>query len=198
LAHEYATFAGGVATRHRIHLRADRLAAASLVQRVGLIAHELAHSSQYALAGGERGSSEQWLREGAADWVRFQVLEALGLVPPPNSMSRLRDVSQQRLPEQHWPNLLALSSHAQWVTARTTYGPTATYGQAVLAVHWLVERASTAALVDYFRRAARPLEAGPLFQAAFGMTREAFGAAWEAEREALAGGEPPGMCRHVP
>jgi hypothetical protein len=43
-----------------------------------LIAHELAHVSQIELAQGE-GRAEQWLAEGMAEWVAFNVLERLGL-----------------------------------------------------------------------------------------------------------------------
>ncbi|MGH2604929.1 MAG: hypothetical protein ACRDJ9_36730, partial [Dehalococcoidia bacterium] len=35
-------------------------------ERVRLLAHELTHSVQYVLAGGTRGASDQWLREGVA------------------------------------------------------------------------------------------------------------------------------------
>ena len=41
-----------------------------------LIAHELTHVSQFELAGGE-GRAEQWLAEGMAEHVAFQVLERL-------------------------------------------------------------------------------------------------------------------------
>jgi hypothetical protein len=43
-----------------------------------LIAHELAHVSQIELAQGE-GRAEQWLAEGMAEWIAFNVLERLGL-----------------------------------------------------------------------------------------------------------------------
>jgi hypothetical protein len=44
--------------------------------RVALLAHEMAHSFQYELGGGRRGTSDQWLREGFADWVAIGVLSA--------------------------------------------------------------------------------------------------------------------------
>jgi hypothetical protein len=186
-ARTHATFSWGVATRHSIHLRADRLGTTLLVRRVGLIAHELTHISQYALAGGDRGGSEQWLREGVADWVRFRVLEHFGLVPYATSISQLHAALRRQPADQGWPRLLALASHRQWVTARAAHGAIGTYGQAALAVHRLAEQAGAAAIVDYFRRAAHTRDAGALFQAAFGITREAFSAAWEAERERLVG-----------
>jgi hypothetical protein len=43
-----------------------------------LIAHELVHVSQIELAQGE-GRAEQWLAEGMAEWIAFNVLERLGL-----------------------------------------------------------------------------------------------------------------------
>jgi hypothetical protein len=43
-----------------------------------LITHELAHVAQIELAQGE-GRAEQWLAEGMAEWIAFNVLEKLGL-----------------------------------------------------------------------------------------------------------------------
>jgi hypothetical protein len=43
-----------------------------------VVAHELTHLAQYELSGGRRARSEQWLREGMADWVTSRVLERLG------------------------------------------------------------------------------------------------------------------------
>ena len=41
--------------------------------RVALLAHEFGHSLQYELGGGRRGTSDQWLREGFADWLSIRV-----------------------------------------------------------------------------------------------------------------------------
>ena len=47
--------------------------------RIRLIAHEVVHTLQYRLSGGARGASEQWLREGFAEWVACRVTARAGL-----------------------------------------------------------------------------------------------------------------------
>ena len=42
--------------------------------------HEVAHAAQYEWAGGHRGTSDQWLREGYADWVQAHVLDSMGVL----------------------------------------------------------------------------------------------------------------------
>ena len=45
--------------------------------------------------------------------------------------------------------------HAAWVAARNRLGSEATYGQAFLAVDWLIERHSSEALHEFLRRIGR-------------------------------------------
>ena len=72
-------FASGVAARAGILLRGDHLARMHLLARAGHFAHELAHVSQRKLADGGKAGAAMWILEGHADWVKFQVLELLGL-----------------------------------------------------------------------------------------------------------------------
>src|SRR5688572_7080969 len=46
--------------------------------RIALLAHELTHTIQYEWGGGVRGTSDQWLREGFAEWVEVEALVRLG------------------------------------------------------------------------------------------------------------------------
>src|SRR5688500_9553973 len=54
----------GVGAPGRVLLNAQVIEPVSWSERVRVLAHEFVHSLQYELAGGIRGNSEQWLREG--------------------------------------------------------------------------------------------------------------------------------------
>ncbi len=168
-AREQARFATGVGTARGIFLRSDRLAAAPLLVRAGIVAHELTHVSQYEMARGRRASSEQWLREGFADWVKFRTLDALSLRPYAESRRRVIEDVRGAGPVERLPVLGGLASHRQWMDARDGVGSAATYGQAFLATDWLVERRGHAAVLDYFRRFADRAAAADNFAAAFGL-----------------------------
>lgn len=180
-----ARFATGVGTAKGIFLRSDRLVAAPLLVRAGLIAHELTHMSQYELARGRRAGSEQWIREGFADWVKFRALDALSLRPYAESRRRVIEDVRSAGPVASLPALGGLASHRQWMDARDGAGSAATYGQAFLAADWLVERYGHAAVVDYFRRFADRDDAAGNFRAAFGLARGQFAAEFRARLPAL-------------
>jgi hypothetical protein len=171
-AKDQASFAVGVGTRYGIFLRADKLAGMSLANRVGVVAHELTHVSQFELAGGGRGAAEQWLREGVADWIRYRVIETLGLGA--YAESRQRVINGLRRSSRPFPGLRALSTNRQWTTAAMQYGSGGTYGPAFLATDWLVERFGREAVVTYFRRAGVLLDGDQAFREAFGLTLARF------------------------
>lgn len=168
LAKDQARFATGVGTAQGIFLRSDKLAAAPLVVRAGLFAHELTHMSQYELAGGRRASSEQWLREGFADWVRFRTLDILALRPYAESKRRVLEEVRRAAPVDRFPALGVLVTNRQWISARNELGGGATYGQAFLATDWLIERHGSARVIDYFRRFGRSDDRSRNFLAVFG------------------------------
>lgn len=169
VARDQARFAWGIGNDQGIFLRQDKLAGAPLAVRVGLVAHELTHVSQYELAGGRRGRSEQWLREGLADWVRCQVLQHFGLRSYAESRRRvLEDIRRQGSLER-FPELTTLGANQEWNTARAQHGTVGTYRQAFLAVDWLVERRGHEAVIDYFRRFGSLDDREGNFQAAFGV-----------------------------
>jgi hypothetical protein len=152
LAKDQARFATGVGTAEGIFIRSDRLVSAPLGVRVGLFAHELTHISQYGLAAGRRAGSEQWLREGFADWVRYQTLDLLGFRPYAESRRRVLDEVRRGPSVEQLPALGMLVTNRQWIRARNDLGGPATYGQAFLATDWLVDRYGSARVVEYFRR----------------------------------------------
>ena len=146
-------FAAGVATRVGIFLRGDYLAQMHLLARAALFAHELTHVSQRALAKNRRVRGDQWLREGHADWVKFRVLDLLGFRRFNESRDEVvRAVLRSTTPVRLFPHLDALASNTHWTAAMNRLGAPATYGQAFLAVDWLVARHGGDRVRDVFTR----------------------------------------------
>ena len=140
--------AAGLATRVGVFLRGDYLARTSFRRRVTVVAHELAHLSQQDLARHQDQSLPVWMLEGHADWVAYQVLDLLGLEPYAESRAGIvRSVARAVTPVDHFPELDTLADHESW--NRSVRSVPATYGQAFLAVEYLIERSSRAALVRF-------------------------------------------------
>lgn len=143
----------GVASPRGLFLREDRLGSMPLIERVELIAHELAHVSQMEMGRNGRGRAAQWVREGHADWVRFRILELLELRPYDESRDRMRrTVLRSSTPIRFFPSLIDLSRGDRWTEAHNRLGYAATYGQAFLAVDRLVERYGIGKLNEFLWR----------------------------------------------
>lgn len=173
-AKDQARFASAVGSYYGIFLREDKLATAPLLTRVGLVAHELTHVSQYELAGGQRGNSDQWLREGMAEWARFRVLEHFGLRSYADSKGRVLQEVRRVGSIEKFPSLTSLVTNREWTTTQNQSGRAATYAQAFLAFDLLVERRGSEAVLDYFRRFGRVNDRAANFQAAFGRPVDQF------------------------
>ena len=187
MARDQARFAVGVGTASGMFFRGDRLALVPRMERVGLFAHELTHVSQFELAGGRRGG-DQWIREGFADWIKYRTIEVLGMRTYADSRRQvLRQVARAGPPDG-LPALGVLVTNRQWVTARNELGGPATYGQAFLAVDWLVERTGRERVLDYFRRFARRDDRTGHFRDAFGMPPGLFAEEFRARLPALLAG----------
>jgi hypothetical protein len=110
-----------------------------------LLAHEFGHSLQYELGGGRRGTSDQWLREGFADWLSIRVLERLAIVTMAavrrERLRQLRSAGRSRT-----PSLADLVTFPQWVRAGEQHG-VQMYALSFLAVDQLLERHGVAAVV---------------------------------------------------
>lgn len=146
-------FATGVASRASIFLRGDHLSRMHLQARAGLFAHELTHVSQLKMAEGGRSRAAQWILEGHADWVKFQVLDLLGVRSYGTSRAEIvRSIVTSATPVKFFPDLQALAGNAGWTSARNQLGGPATYGQACLAVDWLIERYGSAKLLEFLGR----------------------------------------------
>ncbi|HXW05858.1 MAG TPA: hypothetical protein VD833_11540 [Vicinamibacterales bacterium] len=145
--------------------------------RLALLAHELGHSLQYELGGGTRGTSDQWLREGFADWLSIRVLERLDAA----SMSDARATRRRefRAAGRSAPRLDDLVTFRQWVAAGERQGPAA-YALAFLAVDFLLARHDVAPVVEYFGLFAASQDRMGNFRRAFGQDLESFQAEFEA------------------
>ena len=174
VARDQAAYAVGVGTAYGIFLRGDQLRAAPLALRAGVFAHELAHISQYELAGGGRGVSEQWLREGFADWVKYRTVDVLGIRRYGDSRNVMENAVRDAMAKGEFPDLDHLSANRDWMAHRRRAGSMATYGQAFLAVDQLVERVGHPTVVDYFRRAGASKDRDASFQASFNVLRAEF------------------------
>ena len=144
----------------------------STPQRVAMLAHELGHSFQYELGGGKRGASDQWLREGFAEWLSIRVIERLDGV----SMATIRRDRQRELRaagRSRTPRLGELVTFPEWVRASARYKETM-YALAFVAVDVLLERHGLPAVIDYFSRFASSDDRVANFRAAFGEDPEGF------------------------
>jgi hypothetical protein len=145
------------------------------IGRIAMLAHELGHSLQYELGGGQRGTSDQWLREGFAEWVSIRVLERL-------DAASMIEIRRQRLRQlqaagrSKVPPLASLITFPQWVEVSARSDGT-TYFLSFLAVDFLLERHGVPAVVAYFKRFSSSQDRVANFRAAFGEDLDRFEAA---------------------
>jgi hypothetical protein len=146
--------------------------------RIALLAHELTHTIQYEWGGGTRGTSEQWLREGFADWVEMETLVALGFTSREQARAtvirRLREAGIARSP----PALARMVTFPDWVTLVGQFGEEPLYGYAMIAAQLVLERHGLARTVGYFELFAGSSDRVGNFRRAFGEDLPAFEAAF--------------------
>ena len=138
-----------------------------------LLAHELAHTVQYRLAGGVRGTSEQWMREGFADYVACTITARLGF----GSFDRLREsvlAPLQDVPvDAHPAPLRDLRTFPEWIRAQTRYR-IPLYVQAYLAAELLIEDKGLEAMRGYFEASRPQTDPDANFSGVFGMRLDRF------------------------
>jgi hypothetical protein len=155
-AWDRARIVAAMASPHGLFLRGDLVNAMRLADKVGLIAHELAHVNQMEMRRGGRGAPAHWIREGHADWVKYQILELLGMRTYAESRDEVkRAILRSRTPIRFFPPLTELARGDGWTDAGIRLGSAATYGQSFLAVDWLVERYGIERLNEFNRRFSR-------------------------------------------
>lgn len=168
LAAQTASFAWGVGGHKKVLANESHLSRQGWPERIRFLAHELTHTIQYGLANGRRSTSDQWFREGFADWVSYRVLEALGLDTYARRRQTRIDQAWGARQRQTFPSLTEMVSFRDWTTLRITLGGEATYAQAFLAVDLLIERRGLPAVIKYFELFGRSNDRLANFEAAFG------------------------------
>jgi hypothetical protein len=164
---EIAAFAAGLARPGRVLLNAQAVRGRREWRR--LIAHEVTHVAQFALAGGD-GRADQWLAEGLAERVAFEVLERLGLDDLADRRKGAR-AGARRHPgfAAGRLDLAALGSPREFTLRHQRDGSVETYQLAFLMADHLLERFGLDAVLGYFRRC-RTLDRARAFEASFGLT----------------------------
>jgi hypothetical protein len=172
-AAELSDFAIGVGRRRQLLLN-DEGTDGHGREWLRLIAHELTHVTQIELTQGE-GRAAQWLAEGMAEWVAFNVLERLGI----DSVPRRRTIARQGI--RNYAALAAarldletLGSPRGFTVRHLRDGSLPTYQLAFLMADYLIERDGLGRVVAYFRSFADSQDRGRNFQAAFRQSVEQF------------------------
>jgi hypothetical protein len=151
--------------------------------RLAVLAHEVAHAAQYEWAGGQRGASDQWLREGFADWVQAHVLDALGVLPLDGILTRNSRFIARPNRRKQLPPLSQLVDFPEWVAVSNSEATDVLYPYAYVAADFLVRRHGRDAVIEYFRLFADSDDRLANFRRAFG---EEWGAFESALREHVA------------
>src|SRR6266850_3446523 len=168
---EIASFAAGLARPGRVllHARATR----GRLEWRRLIAHELTHVVQFNLAGGD-GRADQWLAEGLAERVAFEVLEQLGV----DSLADRREralVGARKHPgfANGRLDLAALGSPREFTLRHQRDGSLETYQLSFLMADYLVERDGLQTVLEYFRNC-RVMDRDRAFARTFGQPIQQF------------------------
>jgi hypothetical protein len=178
-AAELSEFAVGIGKRRQLLLN-DEGGTASGREWYRLIAHELAHVSQIEMAQGE-GRAEQWLAEGMAEWVAFNVLERLGL----DTVANRRYIATAGI-RNHAALLAArldletLGNPRGFTVRHLRDGSLPTYQLAFLMADYLIARDGFPRVVSYFRSFEKRQDRHANFRDTFGQSLEQF------EQEVLA------------
>ena len=157
-----------VGGHRRVLINDDGLRDTPWLVRIALIAHELTHTLQYEWSGGVRGTSDQWLREGFAEWVEVQALTRLGFTTPAGArntvLRRIRDAGGARA----FPPLTQMVTFPDWVALAQRFDQEAFYGHAWMATQLLIDRHGVAKVISYFERFAHSDDRLANFREAFG------------------------------
>lgn len=152
LAKSTARFAKSAVGGYIVHVNEQAISGSPWPERIELLAHELTHSVQLTLANRPGIARPQWLIEGSAEWLAFNVTADLKLDDMNKVRPRLADKVRELRRKDQLPQLTKLDSFSQWVTARGNYSFDGTYSLAFLATDFLVAQHSFARVADFFRR----------------------------------------------
>jgi hypothetical protein len=142
--------------------------------RIAVLSHEVAHAAQYELSGGRRSTSDQWLREGYADWVQAHVLDSMGVLTRDGILTRNSRFISRPGSREALPPLSELVGFSEWVAISNSPASDLLYPYAYVATDFLIRRHSAAAAINYFRLFADSGDRLANFNQAFGEEWSAF------------------------
>jgi hypothetical protein len=172
-AAELSEFAVGIGKRRQLLLN-DEGGTARGREWFRLIAHELAHVSQIELAQGE-GRAEQWLAEGMAEWVAFNVLERLDLDTLVNRrVMAVAGIRNHAALVAARLDLETLGNPRGFTVRHLREGSLPTYQLAFLMADYLIARDGFPRVVSYFRSFERKQDRHANFRDTFGQSLEQF------------------------
>jgi hypothetical protein len=150
-ARQTASWAVALSTSELIFVNEAALGRLLWHERVQVLAHELVHTIQYRFTRGRRSTSDQWLREGLAEWIASSIVDSLKLA----SFSQRKALALARVKKSALqgalPGLYRMVSFQDFAALRSSLGTPATYDQAFLAADLLTERHGLQAVLHYFR-----------------------------------------------
>jgi hypothetical protein len=142
--------------------------------RIAVLSHEVAHAAQYELSDGRRSTSDQWLREGYADWVQAHVLDSMGVLTRDGILTRNSRFISRPGSREALPPLSELVGFSEWVAVSNGPASDLLYPYAYVATDFLIRRHSPAAAINYFRLFADSDDRLANFHQAFGEEWSAF------------------------
>jgi hypothetical protein len=173
-ARAIAVSSDALGKHNRILINEWRLEKYRWPEWIRVLAHELTHTVEFAVADGRPAIWERWLTEGFADWVGYKVLDRFGAESFAKSIEqRQAEIVDARV-RQTFPALTQLATGADWLTWSRTLGREATYGQALLAVDFLIEQKGLPAVLEHVRLFRRSFDRKQNFLTAFGESESAF------------------------
>ena len=172
-AAELSEFAVGVGKRRQLLLH-DSGGPPAAREWLRLIAHELTHVAQIELAQGE-GRAEQWLAEGMAEWVAFNVLERLNLDTVANRRTMaVAGIRNHAALVAARLDLETLGNPRGFTVRHLREGSLPTYQLAFLMGDYLIERDGFPRVAAYFRSFERRQDRHANFRETFGQSLEQF------------------------
>lgn len=197
-AMEIARYSAGLGQHRRLFINDAALRDVPRSVWLGILAHELTHVAQYELSGGRRGRSEQWLREGMADWVACWVVERLGAGTFREEWDRAWQAVAHALPAlgEDPVDLVDLGRPHGWEMRHLRAGDRLTYRLAFLLTDELIQRHGFERVVAYFRAFGDSDDRFGNFRRAFGVSIQDFEAEALGRLRARLGEPAPAPPRH--
>jgi len=173
-ARQTATWAVALSTTERIFVNEAVLSRLPWPEQIRVLAHELAHTAQYRLAGGRKSTSDQWLREGVAEWMASSIVDSLKLAP----LAKRKALALARVSKAGrdgaLPALHRMVTFYDFAALRSTLGNPATYDQAFIAADFLIQCCGLPSILQYFRLFGQSDDRLQNFRTAFGKDLSTF------------------------